>query len=188
MALCPPSMWSVSFRPLHAGSRRAGHRCPRAGVREAWAGPQTPCRAVVAWSRAVCLADSPGLACVCPAPGVHALTKAFLYHQDSLLYTWTHRRREEGREGAFSPQKAGSWDLGEEDNPTCLKPEAETRVNCQQVQSWVPHSSHIWGRDGPSQPVLCLHLCHWLDVIFSQEWRLSIARSASTSSYRCARW
>lgn len=112
VALCPPSMWSVSFRPLHAGSRRAGRRCLRAGVREAWAGPQTPCRAVVAWSRAVCLADSPGLACVCPAPGVHALTKAFLYHRDSLLYTWTHRRREEGREGAFSPPRAGELGLG----------------------------------------------------------------------------
>lgn len=68
-----------------------------------------------------------------------------------------------------------SWDLGEEDNPTCLKPEAETRMNCRQVQPWVPHSSHIRGIDGSSQPVLCLHLCHW-------DWTSSSPRSGDQVS------
>lgn len=153
-----------------------------------------PCRAAAAGYRAGCLANWPGLAWVCLTPGGHALTKAFLCHRHSLLYAWRGRKSEGGREGAFSPWRAGQLALTARRWSYVPDPRGQAEGELPTpASSWGSRSCHIWcisasrGRDGPSQAVLHLQLSLGLDVSFSHDWRPSIARPASTSSHLRAR-
>lgn len=175
----------MSFGPLHAGCWRAGRSCPRHGVLEAWAVPRAAPGQL--W-RVMGMPSLPaGLACVCLAPGVPALTNALLCHLFILLYARRGRRRKEGR------QRDG-WPSWQGHGPKCGIPGAGLRVSCQPVQLpgltfWSnPVQMSSPGKRWPQLAgALSTPPSPGLDFSFSHKWRpRGITRSASPSSYPCA--